>query len=82
MAKPSLLDPMWGWLRTALERLYGELDPEADDVSLTLCARYADGQLVAYVLTPELAEIACHVVTDQQAILQGFNDGAVRTPPV
>lgn len=48
MSGRRLLDPRWHWLRTAMARLYAELDPDARPLALTVTFTDGTGQVIAY----------------------------------
>ncbi len=74
-----LLDPRWHWLRSAVDRIYAELEPDQFPASLTLILASPDGPM-AYSVSLDGQEVGRLLITDQDAVrpTSGYVDV---TPP-
>jgi len=78
MSGPSqLLDPRWHWLRQALGKLYAEVEPGNTFLALTITEADEGGIVTTYTAMPHLDEVQKRVITDPEAIVQGYDNGTI-----
>jgi len=77
-----LLDPHWHRLRAALDRLYGEIEMDAQPVALSTTVIDAGGVVSTYaVVLHEPATIQRSVVTDPSGLVAGVEAATVDATP-
>jgi hypothetical protein len=78
-----LLDPVWHQMRTALERLYAEIELDAIAVALNVTVDNADGTVATYLVMLDTGQLQRRVLTDPDGVANAVGAATVEVsvPP-
>ena len=80
MGGRQLLDPRWHWLRSALQRLYAELDDDAVPSCLTIIAANGE-EMMSYSTAPGINGIDRRLIASPSALMAAAEATTIDVTP-